>query len=414
VLGKITHSLAAITTLQHLAGLVLVALVYAMGLRLGVGRWVAAGVAVVVGLDAWMVVLEQSIMAETAFALLLAIALFLSIGDEEGVWWKAALAGVLIALACTFRAVGVFAIPVWLIYVAWQHRRLAVIAAAVFAVALPLAGYAVETHRVFGSWGLTATGGWFRYGRVAQLADCSRFTPPPGTRGLCETATQRAQHRPVYYLWNPNSPARRMFGDVGSSRRANKLLGEFGSRVIRSDPAGYAGLVLGDFAGYFTPGRSSPAGSDTAIALSTSPRTTPPFFNRAIRDRYEPSYKPAVHPPASALHTYAKVFHMPRWLLALALLASLGQGLLALIPRWRRAFTRTPEVLLLSGSAVLMLLGASASSAFVIRYLVPVAPFLLLGGATAVRDLLSARDLLRAAPARRPDLVGNVGHLASE
>jgi hypothetical protein len=149
-------------------------------------------------------------------------------------------------------------------------------------------------------------------------------------------------------------------------------------------------MVGSDFAGYFTPGRSSPGSSDVAISFPAEPRSGP-FLNLQLRDRFAPSYDPAVHAPAAAVRGYAKVFHQPRWLLALALVAVLAQAVLALAGRWRRAFRHTPEVLLLAGVAVAMLLGATTTSAFVIRYLVPVAPLLLIAGAVAATDLASAR-----------------------
>jgi hypothetical protein len=387
VLDKVTHSLAAITTLQHVAGLVLVALVYLLGLRLGLGRWAAAGVALVVGLDSWLIVLEQSLLAETACTLLVVASLGLLFAVEPARWWTLALSGLLLALACTVRTASVFAIPAWLVYLVWRHRGPRFMAAALVALVIPLGAYVAEYHHVFGVWGLGAANGWFKYGRVAQIADCSKFTAPPGTRVLCETAAQRARHRPIYYLWNPASPARRHFGDVGGDRADNKALGTFASRAIRARPLAYAGVVLGDFAGFFTPGRSSPAASDVAITFTKDPRTQPPFMNTRMRARYERSYHPAVHAPAGVLRGYAKVFHMPRWLLAVAVLLVLAQLVLVR----RRRFAHTPEVLLLATAALLMLLGSVSTSAFVIRYVVPAAPLLLLAGAASASELARAR-----------------------
>jgi hypothetical protein len=316
------------------------------------------------------------------------------------------------------RAAALFAIPVWLVYIAWRRRRLVPVLAATLAFAVPLAAYVAEYHHVYGVYGLSAANGWFRYGRVAQLADCSRFTPPPGTRRLCQSKDEREGRRPIFYLWNEASPARRAFGEVSADRHENQVLDEFASKVVRSRPAAYAGMVASDFAGYFTPGRSSPGTSDVAITFPEEPRTGP-FLNLKARERYEPGYRPAVHAPSGALRAYAKVFHTPRWLLALALLAAVVQALLALSSRWRRAFAHTPEVLLLAGVAVAMLLGATTTSAFVIRYVVPAAPLLLVAGAVAVTDLLAARrlaadELLGAPAAGGADLLRDVGHPASE
>jgi hypothetical protein len=395
VLGKVTHSLAAITTLQHLAGLALVALVYAVAIRMELGRGVAAGLAAVIGLDAWLIALEQTVLAETTFALLLAASLALLLVDDDERWRLVALSGVLLALACTVRTAGIFAIPFWLIYLAWRRGSARQVAIGLVAVTLPLLAYAAEYKHAQGVFGMGAANGWFTYGRVAQIADCERFTPPAGTRFLCESAAERRAHRPVYYLWNPSSPARRRFGDVTADRGANDTLRRFARAAIRSDPAAYAGVVASDVASYFVPGRSSPAASDAAITFPEQPRTDPPFMNTALRDTFEPGYDPAVHAPASAVRSYARVLHTPRWLLALAALASLAGLAGAVLRRRRGGFERAPEVLLFSGSALAILIGSTATSAFVVRYVVPIAPLLLIGGAVAAADLFEWRGLSR-------------------
>ncbi len=391
VLGKLTHSVAAITTLQHLAGLALVALVYLVAVRLGLGRAAATGLAAIVGLDAWLIALEQTVMAETAFALLLMASFALLVADERRRWPRVAASGVLLALACTVRTAGVFALPVWLAYVGWDRRSVRQVAIAGLAAALPLLAYGAAYRHAEGVFGMGAAGGWFSYGRVAQMADCSHFTPPAGTRSLCESRAERDAHRPVYYLWNPNSPARRMFGDVGSGRLANERLRSFARAAVRADPGTYVGMVASDFASYFVPGRASPAASDAAITFPDRPRTESPFMNTALRDAYEPGYQPAVRAPAGAVRAYARVAHVPRWLLAIAALAALAGLVAAVVNRGRGGFRRAPEVMLFSGSALLMLAGATATSAFVVRYVVPLVPLLLIGGAAAAADLVQWR-----------------------
>src|SRR3954452_4366426 len=94
VLGKATKSLAAITTLQHIAGLALVALVYVVGVRLDLGRAVAAGLAAIVGIDAWLIALEQTVLAETAFVVLVVGAFALVVADREQRWQLVAVSGV--------------------------------------------------------------------------------------------------------------------------------------------------------------------------------------------------------------------------------------------------------------------------------------------------------------------------------
>jgi hypothetical protein len=59
-------------------------------------------------------------------------------------------------------------------------------------------------------WKLFPGQGWNAYTAIASRADCSRFTPPPGTQVLCESAEERAGKTPEFYSWDGRSPARRL------------------------------------------------------------------------------------------------------------------------------------------------------------------------------------------------------------
>lgn len=63
-----------------------------------------------------------------------------------------------------------------------------------------------------------------------------------------------------------------------------------------------------------------------------------------------------------------------------------------LLPVFTRGRMRMPhwrEILLLTGVPIAILIGATATSEFVLRYLVPVAPLILAGGVVASVDLAS-------------------------
>jgi hypothetical protein len=78
---------------------------------------------------------------------------------------------------------------------------------------------------------------------------------------------------------------------------------------------------------------------------------------------------------------YRGVFHVPRPVLALLAIVSL-LGAVLRIPARR-------EVVLLSGSALLVLLGTSATGGFSLRYLLPAVPLLAIGGSIAGAQLLN-------------------------
>jgi dolichyl-phosphate-mannose-protein mannosyltransferase len=384
------RSLLAVTTLQHLAGLAVGTLSYLLLRRLGIARWIATAAAGVILVDAYAVTLEQTILAEAFFALALVLSAFLVAGERRGDLAIAA-SGLVLAGAAMTRPVALFAVPVWLAYVILRHRRPRTLALAACAVLLPLLVYAAAYDRERGSFGLTAAQGWFLYGRVGEIADCSKFRPPPGTGDLCQPASEREGRGPGYFLWSGNSPANRRYGQPGDQRAADAVLGRYAKAVIRARPLAYAQLVGRDFARYFEPGVGSGGGSDDAISLPATPRTGAPTINEAYRARYFSDYRPAPHGAAGVARLYGTVVHPPRPLLALLVLATLAALAMAAISRGRYVVERWPEAFLLTGMAVAMLVGSTATSAFIVRYLVPAVPLIVCGGTLALVDLWRVR-----------------------
>jgi hypothetical protein len=115
------RKMALVTAVQHLAGLALGVVLYILLVRYGVQRWLATLAIALVVLDAYMITSEQFIEAEAFFALLLAVAVLLTVTYPER-WWVIAVAGGLLGVAVTIRTAGLFFIPVWLGFVLWTHR----------------------------------------------------------------------------------------------------------------------------------------------------------------------------------------------------------------------------------------------------------------------------------------------------
>jgi hypothetical protein len=168
-------------------------------------------------------------------------------------------------------------------------------------------------------------------------------------------------------------------------------VGAFARAIIRDRPLEYLGLVGGDFVRYFSPGLGSKGTSDAAIELPEEPRTGEPFFQPEIQEVVLPSYRPEVRSPAGLARAYASVSHTPRWLLAALTLIAVALLALAAAGRGPPGL-HVREVFVLTGMGVAMLLGASATSEFVLRYLIPVVPLLVAGGVVAANDLFSTRE----------------------
>lgn len=378
---------AGITILQHLAGLAGGAILYAGLTALGVRRTWAVAAAAVVLLDFYAIALEQQVLAEAFFTFALVAGLALTVW-AKGRAWPLAAAGLLLAAAVTLRTAGLFLVPAWLLYVAWARPGLRATAVAVLALAMPLLGYLSVHERKTGSFSFVSASGWFMYGRIGEISDCDGVDVAPAARPLC---VDRPDGGTVLtYLWNPASPAWRLFGhgpggDPAALDEENRILGGFARAVVRARPGRYATLVLADFGRFFVPGVSSNGLSDSAIELPRSPSDV--LVIEPIRDRFLPGYEPRIRTGAAVLAAIGSVLHTPRWLLAVLALA----GVAAVV---RRTEHRR-EIALLTGGALLMLLASAATSEMNVRYLIPCVPLLVAGGVLAVHDL-SARRLSRA------------------
>ena len=175
VLGPLVAigGLTSVVIVQHLTGLLLGVAIYALARRLTVYRWLAALAAAPILLDAYQVQIEQNIMAETTFDVILVAILWLLLGKRAAPGWRrAAVAGVLVGAAFTVRAIGMvllIAVVLYLVVVgnAWRKRRMAVVrrtAAAVAGFGLVFAAYAGYYHAETGRWGFTGAENQILYG----------------------------------------------------------------------------------------------------------------------------------------------------------------------------------------------------------------------------------------------------------
>lgn len=389
----------ATTVLQHLAGIAVGALVYVLLLHLGQRRMVAAAAAAVVLLDSYAIALEQFVMAETLFTLLLLGALALTVLRRES---SLALmgSGVLLAVACTLRTAGLFVIPVWLIYLVWTARDRRRLACGVAGVVLPLIIYCSwHAVRTDGSFNLDQANGWFLYGRIQQIADCHGAKVPAPTLWICKVPVQwRGAYSPGGWIWDPGSPAQWITGGNpdfyagrpgGNARTArnDRMLRDFALAIIRAHPLAYARIVAADFLRFFDPTASAYSDSDgSTVTFPSAPLNG--WLSAPVRDRYLPGYVSRVRWPASALVQYQKYSPDPRLLLGVLTAAALVAFLSPILSLGRLRIGWRPEILLFTGSGLAMLLASAAFVAFVVRYLIPAIPLLACGGIVGARELI--------------------------
>jgi 4-amino-4-deoxy-L-arabinose transferase-like glycosyltransferase len=393
------RDLGLLTIVQHLAGLAIAVLLYALCLRLGVRKWLATVAAAVVVLDSYLLTLEQTPMPEVLTALVLLLCVHLAITRNRGALMLAG-AGLLLAVAVLMRTSIVFVLPVALVYLLWARRPLPQIALAVVCLALPLLAYGSWYQGKTGAFGLSSADGWFLYGRVGEIANCGDAKIPKAARPLCVRSDSDRHGGALYHIWDTRSVAVRTFGYMASRGwpehlKTNKILKDFAIAIIRDRPVLYGRVVAGDSLRFFEPGVGSRGGSDVALKLPARPEDRP--LNLSARKQFAPGFQPRVAAPAGALRAYQSIFHVPRWLLAGLVLATFVALLAALVGRGRFAFPQRREAFLLVGGGVAVLVGSAATSEFVLRYLIPVVPLLLAGGFASAEALVRApwRELVR-------------------
>jgi hypothetical protein len=388
--------LLAITSVQHLTGLVTGGLVYWTLESHRTPRWIALAGAAVTVLDGYAIALEQYLMPETFFALAVLAGLVL-VSRTEG---RAGLllSGLLIGGAATIRTIGIFVVPCWLLYVVLTRRAWWPVLAGTGALAVPLIALALANSIKLNTPSLNPASGWFLYGRIGEIAQCGEVEVGSDEAGLCSKPAPGEPHRGAqFYVWDRKSPANIRFGPMSRENvlESSKILGGFARHVISQRPAAYAEMVAADFGRYFDP--RSPA----ALAheyyhpdLPAEPRTGPEFLPQQTRASLVPDYQPRNYFPDGAVRSYVDTLHTSRLLIGvLALLSLVAAALMG-----RKGPLQGPrrDILLFSGAGLAMLFGSAATSEFIIRYLVPCVPLF------AVSGMLSLASLRDRTVERRP------------
>jgi hypothetical protein len=200
---------------QHLFGLASAVLVWLTVRRAGAPRLAALMPAAVVALNGDEMFLEHSFLSESLFIMLTSICLYSSARatGPPNVRW-AAVAGLALAFADVVRLTALPLLPLLVLWLLlgtggrWRERARAA-AVSLACIAAVVGGYALVQERHTGVLTLTTpAGAWNLYARVAPFADCTKFTPPPGTAALCEK-TPPAQRTLTddQYMFQPNVSA---------------------------------------------------------------------------------------------------------------------------------------------------------------------------------------------------------------
>jgi hypothetical protein len=243
------HSFVVVTAIQHLMGLAMGVLVYALlRSRYRLPAWGATLAAAPVLLDVYMIQLEQEILADSAFTFLCvaAITLVLWWPDDRRPAWSLPAAAALLAIASTFWPPGLPLLILLLIYMIVRRFGWRPVVATAVGGAIPLALYLgwfdVRYHQV----AFNDSNGVFLWSRTMTFADCSVIKPPADLRPLCPTGSPATRQSAPFYIWEGNSPLLKV-GTGGSnkfSKSRNDLAQKFAIKAIEAQPLSYANVVF--------------------------------------------------------------------------------------------------------------------------------------------------------------------------
>ncbi|WP_230884002.1 hypothetical protein [Planomonospora sp. ID82291] len=369
------HSVEVIAAVQHMMGLAVGVMVYALLRRRSLPGWGATLATVPALFDASFLRLEHAVLSDMLF-------IFLIVAGLTALMWSPRLsvraatgAGLLFAAAALTRTVALPLLLLVLFVLAVQRTGWRPLVAMALAGTVPLAAYAAWYGAHHGRFALSGADGVALWARTMTFADCAVVEPPPELAALCPNGT--VVDAASEYVWAPGASLNRLPGDRFSHNEAARA---FALRAIAAQPLDYLREVA----------------KDTSIAFSWAPvahpkRVTPAFgFGHGdwplpeqpligkVKREYDPDIRGlySVRPYADFLVAYQYPAYLRGPLLAAILLVGAAGALLR-----RRAVPLPWSV------AAILLVGPVAVLDFDHRYVLPVIPVACLAAALTLRSL---------------------------
>ena len=243
------HSLTLVVVLQHLMGLAVAVMIYALLRRNNVSKRWSAIASLPVLLDGYTIEDEHLIMAESLFTLLLMTAMLMLLWRRETKWWIALIAGLLVGYAVDVRTEGAVVLvlfPLFLLIRGWRSLR-GWVAAILMGLAclLPVGAYASWFHARTGHYGMTMSTGYYVWGRVSSFADCARIKPTGAEAAVCPTQPLTKRTPPGNFIWHAPQVHQDLASTGGPVTPANNtLLTHFAIHAVEAQPLDYAKTVF--------------------------------------------------------------------------------------------------------------------------------------------------------------------------
>ena len=341
------HTLLVVTTIQHLMGVAIAVIVYALLRHWGLPGWGATLAALPTLFDVREIALESYILPDTLFCLVIIIAVAMLMTRRTPLTWQCVVAGLMLAYASVLRGNGIPLVVVVAAFLLVRKVGWKAFVAASVAFVVPLLGYVLAFHSEYGKFNVTSSDGLFLWSRTTSFANCAIIKPPADLRPLCPSAEKSihvppAQSWSISHLLNAPTPSDYLWAsDVWWRHDAkpginsyNSKLGErFAIDAIKAQPLGYLRVVGRDVLLTFV-GTDRPQGS-AYMTFTPQPRIAhlPSYYQRDIKAYAGTTANThAVYPEAFFLFLYQQPVIFP----GLVFLAIVLAGLVGVLKRWRR------------------------------------------------------------------------------
>jgi hypothetical protein len=393
------HSYALITILQHLMGLAVGVMVYALARhRYHAPAWLATLATVPVLYDGFEIQLEHLILSDVAFLFVLVLATTLLLWDPSGPSTRRCVAiGALLGIGAVLRSIGLPLLAIFAVYMIIKRFSWRKVAATIVVCLVPVFAYAGEFDLEHGQFAMSDATGVFLYSRVMTFAECNKIHPPANELWLCTTVPPDKRPIAQAYIWTSSSPLDR-FPPTKFAPVPNQMAEDFAIRAIEAQPLDYAKAVFQDTWMVFGWKRVVFPQAATYDEYLFGSRSLPiPIWDQAHLGPYD-SYAAAyvhgnpltqvVNPFAAIIRGYQRYVWLPGTVYGLILLAGLG-GIAA---AWRRL---GGDALLPWAVSLAMVVIPAATAEFDYRYVLPAAPFACLAAVMAFSRGTAGGNLLR-------------------
>jgi hypothetical protein len=396
------HSLALVAALQHVIGLGVATMVYALVRRYGLPDWGATLAAAPVLFDPAQILVEQFIMADLLAMALMVGAFTVLLLRKAPSLRQVVVAGLMMGLSVTIRPTTlplILLVPLFLLLRKAGWRRAG---ASLLAGVLPVLAYMSWFAAVHGTFNMTNSNGLFLWSRTMSFANCAVIQPPPNLRPLCPSAqpghlaqpdpAKRLQ--PKRYLWNHRTWQWRhrhsgFVPDTAAFTPAtNDRALRFAIDAITAQPLGYLGVVAGETVQPFVQTNNlrfptvqphSTGGLDRADYRYAIGAVRAYTGNSAgVTGDLGYDYGARLYSPwVFLMNEYQHIVFLPGQVFALVMLAGLA-GIF--VPR-----RRTAVAALLWVSAITIMVLPTAEHEYTYRYVLPAVPLACIAAAIALR-----------------------------